>query len=282
MKASENDTKPCLFLCPICGGALLRDDKSARCGKGHCFDIARGGYLHLLPANRMNSQEPGDDKEMVAARSRFLQKGYYAPLREALCSLCIKYAPNNVKFLDLGCGEGYYTGGVVDALRGAGKSPYSAGLDISKSAVKLAVKQSRTTEFSVASVFHLPVAGESMDILLNCFSPLCIDEVRRTLRRGGHFLYVVPGARHLWGLKSAVYDTPYLNEQKETTYDGFRYSEIFSLESDIRLTSQEDINCLFRMTPYFWKTSKADGAKLSGLETLDTKIAFDIHVYEKL
>lgn len=271
-----------LFLCPVCGGELSREGQSCRCPAGHCFDIARGGYLHLLPANRMNSHEPGDDKEMVEARSRFLAKGYYAPLREALISLSLKYAPDGVRLLDLGCGEGYYTCGVVNALQAAGKKPKAAGIDISKSAVKLAARQSKATDFAVASVFHLPVADASMNLLMNCFSPLCIEEVRRTLTQGGHFIYVVPAAYHLWGLKSAVYATPYPNEQKETPYEGFRYSEIFRLESDIHLTSREDIQCLFRMTPYFWKTSKADAAKLSALEVLDTKIAFDLHVYEKL
>ncbi|MEG0541668.1 MAG: 50S rRNA methyltransferase, partial [Angelakisella sp.] len=106
-----NSTKTSLFNCPVCGQKLQRAEKSYRCPVGHCFDIAGNGYVHLLPANRMNSKEPGDDKSMVMARSEFLGKGYYAPLREALSRLCVQYAPQGAALLDLGCGEGYYTGG---------------------------------------------------------------------------------------------------------------------------------------------------------------------------
>lgn len=277
-----NYSQTSLFTCPLCGKPLQRVDKSFRCPAGHCYDIAAGGYVHLLPANRMNSHEPGDDKNMVAARSRFLAKGYYTPLREALGRLCVQYAPARVRLLDLGCGEGYYTAGMVQMLTEAGKSPCAAGIDISKPAVKLAARQSKATEFSVASVFHLPVADSSVDIAVNCFSPLCIEEILRVLRPGGHFLYVVPGKAHLWGLKCAVYDTPYLNEEKETPYHGFRYREISRVAEDIRLDCAEDIDSLFRMTPYFWKTSKEDSDKLQKLTTLATPIAFDIHVYTKL
>lgn len=58
----------------------------------------------------------------------------------------------------------------------------------------------------MASVYHLPVADRSADLLLNCFSPLALDEFRRVLRPGGGFLYVVPGAKHLWELKQVLYD----------------------------------------------------------------------------
>lgn len=58
-----------LFVCPLCGAALTRDERAYRCPAGHSFDIAREGYTHLLPANRKHSKAPGDDKAMAAARS---------------------------------------------------------------------------------------------------------------------------------------------------------------------------------------------------------------------
>ena len=36
------------------------------------------------------------------------------------------------------------------------------------------------------------------------------------------------------------------------------------------------------MTPYYWKTPKAGCERLAQLQTLTTRISFDIHVYEKL
>lgn len=79
-----------LFCCPLCSAPLMRGDHTYVCPSGHSFDLAAAGYVHLLPANRKHSQNPGDDKSMVAARSAFLDRGYYAPLRDALCKLALR------------------------------------------------------------------------------------------------------------------------------------------------------------------------------------------------
>ena len=121
-----------LFVCPLCGGALTRQAGSLRCPAGHCFDMAREGYTYLLPVNRRHSKSPGDDKTMAAARSAFLGKGWYAPLRDALCKLSVSLTGDTPAVLDTGCGEGYYTAGVYHALLDAGKAPTVAGTDISK------------------------------------------------------------------------------------------------------------------------------------------------------
>ena len=215
-----------LFVCPICGAALEREPGRYRCPAGHSYDVAREGYTHLLPANRKHSKMPGDDKGMAAARSAFLSKDYYAALRDALCRLALDYAPEHPAVLDTGCGEGYYTSAVYRALRDAGKAPCMAGTDISKAILRRAAKREKDVEFAVASSYHLPVADRSIDLLLNCFSPLALEEFRRALRPGGTFLYVVPSEKHLWELKQVLYDHPYPNEVKETPYEGFSYAEI--------------------------------------------------------
>ena len=89
-----------------------------------------------------------------------------------------------------------------------------------KSILRLAAKREKQVEFAVASCYHLPFADETADLLLDCFSPLAIDEFRRVLKPGGHFLYVVPGADHLWELKRVLYDAPYPNEEKKAPYEG--------------------------------------------------------------
>ena len=104
------------FCCPVCGAPLERAGGALRCGKGHSFDTAREGYTHLLPPNRKHSAAPGDDKGMAAARRAFLQRGYYAPLRDALCELAVRYTGPSPAVLDAGCGEGYYTGGIYLSL----------------------------------------------------------------------------------------------------------------------------------------------------------------------
>ena len=93
-----------LFVCPICSAPLERGERAYACPGGHSFDIAREGYVHLLPANRKHAKNPGDDRGMAAARSRFLSRGYYAPLRDALCGLARSHAGPGTPALDSGCG----------------------------------------------------------------------------------------------------------------------------------------------------------------------------------
>ena len=243
--------------------------------------MAREGYTYLLPVNQKHSKAPGDDKAMAAARSAFLSKEYYAPLRDTLCQLAVSLTGDAPAVLDSGCGEGYYTAAIYRALCDAGKTPRMAGTDISKFILRLAAKREKGVEFAVASSYHLPVAEESIDLLLNCFSPLALEEFRRALRPGGTFLYVVPSEKHLWELKQVLYDHPYPNEVKETPYEGFAYAEIRHVEDRIRVLGQENIHALFQMTPYFWKTPKAGTERLAALDELDTQISFRVHVFRK-
>jgi 23S rRNA (guanine745-N1)-methyltransferase len=272
-----------LFCCPVCASSLTRGEKSYTCPNGHCFDLAAAGYAHLLPANRMHSKTPGDDAGMVAARSEFLANGYYAPLMSALAQIAYSAVGSRPcpTILDSGCGEGYYTGGIYDALSAAGHKPVMAGIDISKFALRRAARRVRNVEFAVASVYHLPLCSESVDLVLDVFAPLSAEEFYRVLRAEGYFVYVVPSARHLWQMKEVLYEHPYENQVQQTLYDGFAYCEIVPVRYEITLTCQQDIHALFQMTPYYWKTPKAGAGALAKLDTLTTEIAFDIHVFRK-
>ena len=270
-----------LFRCPVCAAPLTREARAYRCGAGHSYDIAKEGYTYLLPPNQKHSAAPGDDKGMAAARREFLSKGYYQPLLDTLCREILTRAGDAPAILDTGCGEGYYTAGVYRALLEAGKSPRMAGIDISKFILRYAAKRKKAVEFAVASSYRLPVADGSVDVLLNCFSPLALEEFRRVLRPGGTFLYVVPAADHLWELKEVLYERPYPNEEKETPYEGFTYEAIVPVDGRIRLENQADIHALFQMTPYYWKTPKEGAERLAALDTLDCRIAFRIHIFRK-
>lgn len=270
-----------LFCCPICAQGLDRQDSRYLCPQGHSFDRAAAGYVHLLPANKMHSKDPGDDKGMATARNRFLSGDYYAPLRDALAELTLAYAPEGADILDAGCGEGYYSAAIYRALVQGGKAPRMAGVDLSKHALRRAAKREKAIEFAVASVYDLPVADRQADLLVNCFSPLALEEFLRVLRPGGLYFYVVPGARHLWELKEVLYPNPYPNEEKLTPYRGLRYLEVKEVDGSIHLPDQQTISDLFQMTPYFWKTPKEGAQRLSQLAELDTTISFRIHVFRK-
>ncbi|MEG0570895.1 MAG: methyltransferase domain-containing protein [Oscillospiraceae bacterium] len=269
------------FICPVCNKKLIQESNSFTCASGHCFDVSKYGYVNLLLANKMNSHDPGDDKDMVKSRASFLEKDYYRSLRTAIEQTAIKYTDKHAKVLDLGCGEGYYTAGLLCALNQADKSPDLYGVDISKAATKLAAKKCNQAHIAVASVFHLPIENESIDLMLNCFSPLCTDEINRCLKHDGVFLYVVPGQKHLWQLKCALYDKPYENERKDEEYSGLTFCGSVHIKEVIHLKSGEDIKNLFQMTPYCWKTSQHDRDKLFSKNELDTQIEFYINIYKK-
>ena len=270
-----------LFRCPLCAQPLDREDRRYHCPQGHSFDRGAAGYVHLLPANQKHAKDPGDDKGMAAARNRFLSGDHYAPLRETLAQLALAHTPDRPVLLDAGCGEGYYSAGLFQTLAQAGKSPRLAGVDLSKHALRRAAKRVPDGEFAVASVYRLPLAPRSVDLLTNVFSPLCPEEFARVLRPGGRFLYVVPSPRHLWEMKQVLYDRPYENGVKREDYPGFRWLEAVPLRYSVHLDRSEDVMALFGMTPYAWKTPRAGVARLKALTELDTEIGFDIHVYER-
>lgn len=272
-----------LFCCPLCAAPLVRDEGVCRCPQGHCFDLAAAGYVHLLPANRKHSSQPGDDKGMVAARSAFLDRGYYAPLLSALCAGAVqRLSPIPAPVvLDSGCGEGYYTAGLYQALTAAGHAPALAGVDLSKYALRRAAKRLPAGAFAVASVYHLPLAPGSVDLLVNIFSPLAAQEFAKVIRPGGWFCYAVPSSQHLWEMKQVLYPQPYENPVKREDYPGFCWRDVEEIRGRIILERWEDIQALFGMTPYAWKTPREGREKLAGLARLETEIGFDLHWYQR-
>ena len=128
--------------CPLDGAPLQRQGGSLRCADGHCFDLAAQGYVNLLPVQNKRSLDPGDSKEMVAARRRFLEAGHYQPIADAVARAVLAAAApgRTLTCLDAGCGEGYYLRQLAAAAGNA--HPLALlGLDISKWAVQAAAKR---------------------------------------------------------------------------------------------------------------------------------------------
>lgn len=253
-----------------------------RCESNHCFDRAKSGYVNLLVDNQKNSKLPGDNKLMVDARNSFLSKEYYAPLLNALsATLCSHIANTNCIILDVGCGEGYYTTGLFRYLEAQGKSVQLSGIDISKLAIEKAAKRCHQLSFVVASAFHLPIKSRGCDILLNLFAPYCNEEFLRVLKDDGLLIMVIPSENHLWELKEAVYSLPYKNAPKGYGLDGFTLIENSVIKDKILVDNSDDLQALFTMTPYYYKTSKEDFGRLRLISKLDISVEFEILVYKK-
>ncbi len=265
---------------------LVPEGNCFRCGKGHCYDKARSGYVNLLLSGSKNSKSPGDNKQMVNARRDFLDKGFYRPMADAFCREVVRELGglSEVNLLDAGCGEGYYTGRLYQALADAGLDVSLLGLDISKFAAEKAAKRlagaGEKALIAAASIFHMPVADESCDAVVTLFAPFCGEEFLRVLKKGGLFVMVIPGARHLWELKQAVYDIPYLNEVKDYAIPGLTFLRSVPVDREITLHGKEIMD-LFVMTPYYYKTSQEGQQRAEALETLTTETSFEILVYRK-
>lgn len=272
-----------LFRCPVCRSPLEDCGNHAACSNRHSFDRASEGYYHLLPSNKMHAKLPGDSKEMVAARRAFLNAGYYQLFSDGINETAAKVL-SGVKspmILDAGCGEGYYTARLKQALSEQRNDARIAGFDISKAAVKAAAKRDKEISFAVASIFDIPVADGCCDLVLNVFAPIVPAEFARVLKTGGVLLIAVPSERHLLGLKEILYESPYVNEETDTEYQGFDFLERIPLRGTITITDPEQIANLFSMTPYYWKTPQAGCERLRQAVQLDTEIGFDLLLYRR-
>ena len=264
-----------MFICPVCREAFQRYGNSYKCRNGHCFDIAKQGYVNLLTGSKGGNH--GDNRLMTSARRAFLNKGYYDRFLIALTDTVKKLAKPGDAIIDCGCGEGYYTTRIADSINNV----TVAGFDISKDEIVFASKRSCKVEFAVASSFSIPVKDESADIILEIFSPHSEKEFKRILKKGGYMIMAIPLENHLYSLKKAVYDTPYKNEISDFNIDGFELVKNRPVKYTVNIDGNQDIMNLFMMTPYYYKTGKLEQARLNTLQELSTELEFSILVYKK-
>ena len=50
-----------IWRCPICVASMQKQEKGIRCLNGHCFDVAKSGYVNLLPVQQKRTKQPGDN-----------------------------------------------------------------------------------------------------------------------------------------------------------------------------------------------------------------------------
>ena len=156
-----------MLRCPVCNMPIVPGETVWRCAQGHSFDVARQGYVNLLPVQQKHSLHPGDTPEQVRARRRFLGAGFYAPIAAAVCELL---GPAR-RVLDVGCGEGYY-------LRQFGQAHPEAerwGLDISRDAVRLAAGADKAGHYLVATAARLPFKIAYGSVSVNSSTSAYID-----------------------------------------------------------------------------------------------------------
>ena len=269
------------FICPVCRGKLNKNDTgSVVCSLGHSFDRSKYGYYNLLVGASLGCH--GDNREMILARRSFLETGAYSPLAEEISSLVREYIGEGRVILDVGLGEGYYTSRVFESLRAIGKGVELLGFDISKEAARYSARRVKEATIAVASAYNIPLPDGVCDLVLNIFSPLAREEIYRVMTPHAKFIMAIPDKRHLFGLKSVLYETPYENSPDSPDLQGFTLIETRRVAYTLTLDTKEKIKSLFMMTPYAYRTREEAKARLYELDTLSTEIEFIIFVYEKI
>jgi 23S rRNA (guanine745-N1)-methyltransferase len=188
-----------LLACPHCGRPLALDGRTVRCDGRHAFDVARQGYVNLLPGDARTGT--ADTAAMVAAREAFLDAGHLAPLSAAVAAAAAAAAPPAGCVLDLGAGTGHHLAAVLDALPGRA----GLALDLSKHAARRAARAHPRTGVVVTDAWsRLPVRDGVAAVVLSIFAPRDGAEMMRVLAPGGAAIVVTPTADHLRDLVEAL------------------------------------------------------------------------------
>ena len=273
--------------CPIDGVQLNHHQKQLICEHGHVFDIARQGYVNLLPVQHKRTKHPGDSKVMVLARTHFLNAGFYQAIANKLNELVHTQitSAHEICFLDAGCGEGYYFETLLNYLSDKKTSITLSfiGLDISKHAIVQASKRNKQISWVVGTNRRPPVAEKSIDIILCLFGFLSVPGFKKVLKPGGKIIVVDPGPQHLKELREIIY--PEIKKLDQLSTLQTEKTEFFlvnseSLQFKVNLDN-EQINNLLIMTPHFYRASKEGREAAKNLPQLDLTVDVVFNVLEK-
>jgi len=263
------------LVCPVCGKELNTVDRSFVCENRHSFDMARQGYVNLLTVQQKHSLAPGDTREQVLSRRAFLEAGFYAPIADTLIAAARKYGVAG-EILDIGCGEGYYSAKLADALG----LPLT-GLDISKEAVRCAAAKYKAHQWLCATAAHIPVPDGAAGLVTSLFALTLPEEFRRVLAPDGLYFQVLAAEDHLLGLKSIIYDELHRKE-KDTVPElpGFRRLESVPIRFSFAVEG-EQIRNLFSMTPHVFRIGKAGAERLAKTERLEDTASCVLNVFRR-
>ncbi|MEN2752508.1 putative RNA methyltransferase [Psychrobacter sp. FBL11] len=277
-----------LFTCPICHSPMQPAKDTWRCDgslhpkqTSHPFDVARQGYVNLLPVQQKKSKAPGDSQQSIDARKRFLDAGYYQPLQTLVCQKMTQLLAVNraaieedaqpIRWLDIGCGEGYYTQAMaqtgLDALIAADISkPALASLaKVSKAANSLWYQQGADTKQTdtkkaaiypvVTSAAHLPLRPYSMTGISSIFSPILPEAFAAVLQDEGYLLIAKPDAGHLASMREALFDSVREHDSDKFLPALAPYFELIDTHNiSVSLSLPvEALTDLLTMTPYAYR-----------------------------
>jgi 23S rRNA (guanine745-N1)-methyltransferase len=272
--------------CPIDGLMLETKNKQWVCANNHSFDISRQGYVNLLPVQHKRSKHPGDSKEMVIARTNFLNSGVYQPLADTINTIICPLVNNHNMYnlLDAGCGEGYYFDYLFCELDKLDlEYPLSfIGLDISKEAIVQASKRNKKISWIVGTNRQPPIAEASVDIILCVFGFVSFKGFSQILKPGGKLMLVDPGAEHLKELRDIIYHEVKSTAATEIDTDLFSITNSQDCKFRTETIDSIDIDNLLKMTPHLFRASKEGKEAASKLGKLNLTVDVVIRTLTKM
>lgn len=247
--------------CPHCGSALELENGELGCERGHGFDVARQGYVSLLPGS--GQAATGDSAEMVAARQDFLDAGHYRALLDAVAAEVVRTGERGAVecVLDVGAGTGHYLAAALEAAPGA----VGIAVDASKAAARRAAGAHPRIGSVLADVWQqLPVRDGTVDVALTVFAPRGPSELRRVLGPHGSLVVLTPTPRHLGELVDTLGLLRVDERKPERLADAMAGTFVRGRHSVVEHSMQlrhADVAALVGMGPSAWHLSTAARAE---------------------
>jgi SAM-dependent methyltransferase len=256
------------FQCPSCGAPLYVKESSLCCEKGHTYDVARKGYVHLHHKTVQSTY----GKHLFDARSAVFEAGFYQPVAAALKTLLIPLHP--AALLDAGCGEGYYLSSLSPVL----PKTLLVGIDLSKEAILSASGRLGSALYCVGDLNRLPFRDKVFDVLLNILSPASYFSFTRVLKKDGCFIKIMPGRDYLQEIRNQL-------PNAKAGYDDTRVPEYLQQHMHVQRMerlhytlplSPDKYACFVAMTPLTESLSERERDAL--LNSPPNKITIDLQL----
>ncbi len=273
-----------VLMCPVCSCEIVEKGNRYICKNNHSFDISKKGYVNLLMSNASGNKRHGDDKMMVEARRDFLNKGYYSPLADEISRITVQNLSDtkDISVFECGCGDCYYLEMLKKHLDENSINNSLWGCDISKEVLPYGKKRMGSANLFVASAAKLPILNESINVAMSVFAPCSFNELSRIVKYGGIVVKVIPLENHLIELKENLYDEVYLNRPVVEEHCDFEIITNVKKEYVFEITNGNDLENLFKMTPYYYKTGTEAQKKLLSMEKMKITASFGIICYRKI
>ncbi|WP_245954759.1 putative RNA methyltransferase [Fontibacillus phaseoli] len=277
-----------MFVCPVCSSFMkVVNLKSFICSKHHCFDIAKQGYVNLLP----HPFKTKYDKQLFEARRMISQSGFFDPLLARISEIMMENLQSEsklIKILDAGCGEGSHLSQIQQRIMDQSQcNLLGIGIDISKEGIHMASRgTSGKAIWCVADLAKCPFVDQQFNFILNILSPSSYSEFHRMLADGGMVIKVIPESKYLQELRGIFYKqsdrTVYSNENTIELFNrNFDLVELQRIQYGVTMENKY-IEQLVRMTPLSWGASEELKQQVLGKDKLEITCDFSVLLGKKM